>query len=135
MSEESKVLCEECRRCVDCADSSHHWMENDDWDEFEDREPTDEEMENHPSFACKHCDAVGEYCPRCDGSGEAQWIEGGFHSILRVAECPDCRGEGVILINQPDEPLSQRDQELIAEGWEILKASQPQPPASEGRSE
>jgi hypothetical protein len=44
-----------CRRCYECADADHHWIEN---DAFED--------EDSPEFVCKHCDAVAFMCIECD---------------------------------------------------------------------
>lgn len=78
----------ECRRCSDCANSSHHWLNNGDFgnDEAEAEEPTGN------SHVCKHCDAVGNECQECDGTGEVMDDEGcvGF-------ECKACNGEGVIV--------------------------------------
>jgi hypothetical protein len=59
----------QCRRCSECPDYSHHWLE-------------DPGSHHAWDFVCKHCPAKGSECPDCHGSG-----------------CDPCNGEGVILIN------------------------------------
>lgn len=73
MDESEKVVI--CRRCSECANNSHHWISsrNIDYD--------------LPSHACKHCEAMGDECLRCDGTGE---------SVAGV-QCDTCNGEGVVL--------------------------------------
>lgn len=46
-------LTPECRRCGDCRDSSHHWIEK-------------------PLYICKHCRAIGEECLACRGYDEGE---------------------------------------------------------------
>ena len=45
----------ECRRCSECADSSHHWIDT--W------------TDAGNDYACKHCPAEGRMCDRCLGDG------------------------------------------------------------------
>jgi hypothetical protein len=56
-----------CRTCSDCVGCSHHWVES----------PM--ELEWDPTYACKHCDALGDECQLCDNEG-----------------CSACNHEGVI---------------------------------------
>jgi co-chaperonin GroES (HSP10) len=46
----------ECRRCIECPDEAHHWIEN---SEFEDA--------GDPEFECKHCEAVCDSADDADG--------------------------------------------------------------------
>ena len=62
-----------CPKCEVCNGASHHWIEH------LSRNPS------APSYACKHCDALGEECETCGGCERPD----GF-------TCPDCDGEGVV---------------------------------------
>lgn len=75
----------ECRRCGDCRGMTHHWMENPDFG----NDPSDAEHPVNVTHLCKHCDATGSECERCEGQG----------MVTRGDEreaCPDCGSEGVI---------------------------------------
>ena len=73
-----------CRRCAECANSEHHWMDNGDFG----NDPDDSEYPTGNEYICKHCDAVGDECPECDGTGE------GEDAVSPM--CPKCNGEGVV---------------------------------------
>lgn len=73
-----------CRRCSECENSSHHWLPNPNLGDAEEGEHS-----GH-AYCCKHCDAQGNECEACYGSGCAD--EDGPESV----ECPECNGEGVI---------------------------------------
>lgn len=75
-----------CRRCVECADMSHHWLPNSDYcDDFEPTERSEFE------YVCKHCGMLGRECHGCYGSGS----EDNEHPETTDC-CPECDGEGVI---------------------------------------
>jgi hypothetical protein len=65
-----------CRRCSECATSSHHWIE--DWDPATQTE-----------FGCKHCGLRGVACPDCGGDGCG--VNGDDAPL-----CEQCQGEGVL---------------------------------------
>jgi hypothetical protein len=65
-----------CRRCSECADSLHHWHVNGDFGN---------------AYVCKHCDAVGDECSACEGTGELMDEEG-----CNSTACPACNGEGIV---------------------------------------
>lgn len=71
-----------CRRCNECAESAHHWLDNGDFENSKDNanKPTGN------SHVCKHCDAVGDECEDCDGIGDSGGIV-----------CKQCNGEGVVV--------------------------------------
>lgn len=62
-----------CRRCSECPNSYHHWIEC--CEEIE----TGEAGEVIFDRVCKHCGCLGTACEKCDGDG-----------------CEECRQEGVI---------------------------------------
>ncbi len=70
-----------CKRCSECADAEHHWIDND-----ECNGPGD------PTHACKHCDAVGDECETCGGEG-GRYSEDGHY----LGGCPACKSHGVIV--------------------------------------
>lgn len=82
-----------CRRCSDCVGMSHHWMDNTDFGD------EDERIENNSTtHVCKHCEAMGDECGECNGEGEVdtggqtpwgEWIS---------VPCPECGGEGIVLV-------------------------------------
>lgn len=47
-----------CRRCSECAGLEHHWIDD-----------TLSEESHWPYYVCKHCDAIGQECPRSDIDG------------------------------------------------------------------
>lgn len=89
-----------CKRCSDCANSEHHWIDNDFFGDFDDPEPDSDPRYSH---VCKHCDAVGSECPDCDGAG------GDLYDTDFEWECERCKGEGVVLglaaLDDDGEPL------------------------------
>lgn len=51
-----------CRRCADCVNQDHHWLEHcDDPEDLETRDST------WCGYECKHCPARAELCAHCDG--------------------------------------------------------------------
>lgn len=72
-----------CRRCVECANMTHHWMPNEDW-----AGPDD------PEYVCKHCDAEGMECSYCSGEG-----------------CGQCEGEGIALWSEQDHGANAEQEE------------------------
>lgn len=84
----------ECRRCIECEGSEHHWMENGDFGADDDDPDYLEDEHRQPTgnmFICKHCDAVGDDCPKCGGSGEASDAPEGV-------PCFDCGGDGIVVV-------------------------------------
>lgn len=69
-------MLKECKRCSECRNSKHHWICN---GEF---------------YDCKHCDAKGEMCDECDGTGE-DGLGKFIHDL-----CPHCDGHGVIEVSE-----------------------------------
>ena len=65
-----------CRRCSECADSEHHWIE--DYDDVTDTE-----------YGCKHCQIRGVECGQCWGEG----IKPGTDD----ENCAKCSGHGVVV--------------------------------------
>lgn len=72
-----------CRRCSDCINCSHHWIYS----------PPSEDM-NAPDHECKHCNAIGDTCRECWGDG----CDPAVVSANDFEDCPECGGEGVILV-------------------------------------
>jgi hypothetical protein len=72
----------ECRRCSDCQSYSHHWLDNPDFG----NDPADAEYPTGNQYICKHCDAVGDECKICDGSGECAGLD-----------CRTCKSEGIMV--------------------------------------
>lgn len=72
-----------CRRCSECPNSPHHWLDNSECCGPED-----------PSHVCKHCPATGMECPDCDGTGIKDFD--GFDRGPDEPLCPMCSGYGVI---------------------------------------
>ena len=56
-----------------------------------------------PEFVCKHCDAVGEECPACEGLGTTPDFDdpAGLDGLSLEDECPTCEGWGVIEVARP----------------------------------
>jgi hypothetical protein len=76
-----------CRRCSECADRDHHWLDNGDFGS----DPEDAEDPTGNLYVCKHCDAVGDDCAACEGSGELMDEE-----ACNITECPACAGVGIV---------------------------------------
>ena len=72
-----------CRKCTECENTSHHWMEN--------TLPWYEGDEYDSAFICKHCTAVGMRCPCCDGDG--------VDRELGPDDCRECKGEGAVFMH------------------------------------
>ena len=70
-----------CRRCSECRNNSHHWIDNTD-------DPGDDISERVPTHICKHCDQQGYECPACGGDG--------IDTETLTGLCGFCCGEGVI---------------------------------------
>ena len=74
----------ECRRCAECSQSEHHWLDNDDFGNLDNPEnPASVNAE----YVCKHCDALGNECGACSG-------EGGY-DVDGDDECGMCDGTGI----------------------------------------
>jgi hypothetical protein len=80
-----------CRRCADCPNSQHHWMEEltyapgDNEDDPEDGDPI-------AAYTCKHCSVLGNECESCDGVGA-------FGDGKEDPEiCPTCCGSGIVVV-------------------------------------
>jgi hypothetical protein len=70
----------ECRRCGECRDREHHWLDNPDFGADPEWLAEYEDAGNpEHSHVCKHCDAYGDECEYCEGEG-----------------CEECDGEGVV---------------------------------------
>ena len=68
-----------CRKCAECRELDHHWVDNSDFG--------DEDEENNAcDMICKHCEALGDACDNCSGTGD-DWGE----------PCAECDGNGVCL--------------------------------------
>jgi hypothetical protein len=83
-----------CRRCSECQEAEHHWIENPDFgygEEIDGFAPPE-----HPDYshACKHCEALGGQCPECDGDGTVGVPR--FESDDTEETCARCKGVGVI---------------------------------------
>lgn len=76
-----------CKRCGDCANNTHHWLDNGDFG----NDPNESEGPTGNSHICKHCDVVGHECPDCDGRGEIE----DEYAVGQI--CPTCDSEGVIV--------------------------------------
>lgn len=86
-----------CRRCADCRNARHHWLDNDDFG----NDPDEAEDPVDVTHVCKHCPALGMECEACDGSGSALGLDAAMEAIGRGENPPDCSvcgGEGVIEI-------------------------------------
>ncbi len=68
-----------CRRCSECSQSLHHWIE------LPVICPTKGPL---CDYSCKHCDAAADACEAC-------WGDGASEAGIR---CDDCDGLGVIPI-------------------------------------
>lgn len=80
-----------CRRCSECEHYSHHWM----WS------PQGSEDDMMPDYCCKHCNAIGDECGECHGDG----CDPNPKPSERSGDpdpCPECGGEGVILVGGGD---------------------------------
>lgn len=86
MSSKNKKPKAKCPRCSECIGCDHHWMNNSDFG----NDPADSEDPVNVTHVCKHCEATGSECERCEGTGE-DVIDGDFG-----VECPDCKGSGVV---------------------------------------
>lgn len=77
-----------CRRCTECRNSSHHWIDNPEFGVCEEGE--------HPGhqFCCKHCPMLGDECPVCYGDGQGEPKDDGPYP--QYHDCLECSGDGVI---------------------------------------
>ena len=83
-----------CRRCGDCIGAEHHWLPY---------EPDEDDplYSPVPDYCCKHCPAIGDECPACQGEGTLETILNSRYLAIpvgpgRLEDCPTCRGYGVI---------------------------------------
>ena len=108
-----------CRRCSECANSTHHWIDNSDFGqdvsevELADLAP---ELRNdaylklltESEWVCKHCPALAQTCLTCDGNGDLEheqdlddlavlWDEDDDDDLT----CPVCLGSEVTLAWEP----------------------------------
>ena len=84
-----------CRRCNVCEGASHHWLADPINPEDEDEDRRDLQGDH----ACKHCPQRGDSCNRCGGDGILFSDDDEYDSD--DPQCPDCKAEGVISIEQP----------------------------------
>lgn len=84
-----------CRRCSECPNSDHHWIEH-----FEEFDEGLEEGELIFDHVCKHCGLLGNLCEACDGSGSGDLIPAyvSFGEIVGpdCPDCSECHGAGCI---------------------------------------
>lgn len=95
----------ECRRCADCEDQRHHWMEDE-----------SEIAEGEMVYACKHCDfeASGDestfletvdgtdyFLFVCEGCGEAGDLGIARAEGMMQFDCPSQCGASYIRWNDP----------------------------------
>lgn len=66
---------QQCPRCEECRNSSHHWLFNEDYGltaetlaELDEEERALVSSTTH-THTCKHCTAVGMECDECRGEG------------------------------------------------------------------
>ena len=71
---------------------SHHWIDNPDFG----ADPDDAEGPTDVTHLCKHCDAVGDHCPTCEGLGDHDCDPDPEDGSIDWEFCPTCHGEGVI---------------------------------------
>jgi hypothetical protein len=69
-----------CRKCSECPDDGHHWIDN-----FDASDKVDATHE------CKHCDMLGDECETCDGEGGRTSDDG-----YDLGICQSCKGYGAI---------------------------------------
>ena len=81
-------LMSECRRCSECLGNSHHWLDNPDGG----NDPAESEHDPERTHICKHCDAVGDECDECGGSGRGECVGRDYEN------CCVCDGEGVVVV-------------------------------------
>ena len=84
----------ECRRCSDCRGNTHHWLENPDAG----NDPAESEHDPERTHVCKHCDAVGDECDECGGSGRGECVGRDEDGSCDYENCCVCDGEGVIVV-------------------------------------
>lgn len=70
----------ECRRCSECPDGPHHWIDD---------------GYTLTGWTCKHCEAIGVQCYHCAGEGMVPENYGPGELT-----CPSCHGEGVVEVIQ-----------------------------------
>lgn len=88
---------DQCRRCSECPDSDHHWIDGGPADDCPHGAPSSldckECLANMPDFVCKHCPATAVGCEMCDG------LE---------PDCRFCGATGAIEILPPEVPEDHR---------------------------
>ena len=78
-----------CRRCAECEGLDHHWLP------FADEATGRKIGPPMPDYTCKHCPAVADECPMCDGDGvDVELYDPGSEEDLD--DCPWCEGSGII---------------------------------------
>lgn len=83
----------ECRRCSECPDSEHHWLDNGDFGNGD-----AQGAYIGAQYVCKHCPALGVECLECHGGDLLGGEDSEHRRIDRWrSECRMCRGHGVIL--------------------------------------
>lgn len=83
----------QCRRCSECSNSEHHWME---------RCVFDASDELYATHVCKHCEILGFECQECGGDGKHD--SGGFTPWGEPIDlpCESCQSHGVIVIPESE---------------------------------
>ena len=68
-------MTKKCRRCSECPNSEHHWMENTSFGD---------PLDGIGEYICKHCSIQGTECVKCGGQGTTDEPD---------ELCGDCGGE------------------------------------------
>lgn len=108
-----------CRRCSECRNSTHHWIDNSDFGldlgevELADLAP---ELRNDAylkllvasDWVCKYCPAIAQTCITCDGNGDLEHeldldadTEFDEDDVGDDLVCPACHGNEVVLAWEP----------------------------------
>ena len=69
----------QCRRCAECQNSFHHWIED----------PLFDGEKVVAEYSCKHCDALGMDCTACEDFDLCERPQ---------CECPVCGGDGIMVV-------------------------------------
>lgn len=82
-----------CRKCIECANASHHWLPNSDLgnEDFSG-------CQSRSDYVCKHCGAFGNECAVCQSTGADEdgddCVECDGEGVIPT--CPECDGSGLV---------------------------------------